>query len=85
MLSSNRCFLLKKHFSSLILHIIIDYESSLPPITFYLVLQIALGTVTNVEEGVRWLQYTYLFVRLKCNPLVYGITYSTLEVCMMMK
>ena len=49
---------------------------------YYFLFQIALGTVTNVEEGVRWLQYTYLYVRLRCNPLVYGITYSTLEVCM---
>src|ERR1044072_8063549 len=35
--------------------------------------EISLGTVTNVDEGVRWLGYTYLFVRMKRNPLVYGM------------
>ena len=35
--------------------------------------EISLGTVTNVDEGVRWLGYTYLFVRMKRNPLTYGI------------
>lgn len=41
--------------------------------------EIALGTVTNVEEAVKWLSYTYLYVRMKCNPLVYGINYNTIE------
>ncbi|CAG8588117.1 16579_t:CDS:10, partial [Funneliformis mosseae] len=41
--------------------------------------EISLGTVTNVDEGVRWLGYTYLFVRMKKNPLVYGINYSERE------
>ncbi|OWF45882.1 Activating signal cointegrator 1 complex subunit 3 [Mizuhopecten yessoensis] len=41
--------------------------------------EIALGTVTNVEEAVKWLSYTYLYVRMKCNPLVYGINFNTLE------
>ncbi|CAE1313527.1 ASCC3 [Acanthosepion pharaonis] len=40
---------------------------------------IALGTVSTVEEAVKWLSYTYLFVRMKCNPMVYGIGYNTLE------
>jgi replicative superfamily II helicase len=38
--------------------------------------EISLGTVTNVDEGVRWLGYTYLFVRMKKNPLVYGMNHS---------
>ncbi|CAI2174252.1 1160_t:CDS:10, partial [Funneliformis geosporum] len=41
--------------------------------------EISLGTVTNVDEGVRWLGYTYLFVRMKMNPLVYGMNYSERE------
>ncbi|CAG8651394.1 1656_t:CDS:10, partial [Funneliformis mosseae] len=41
--------------------------------------EISLGTVTNVDEGVRWLGYTYLFVRMKKNPLVYGMNYSEIE------
>lgn len=40
--------------------------------------EVALGTVTNIEEAVKWLSYTYLFVRMRINPLVYGIPYDTL-------
>ncbi|SCU98656.1 LAMI_0F15720g1_1 [Lachancea mirantina] len=38
--------------------------------------EISLGTVTNVEEGIQWLGYTYLFVRMLKNPLVYGINWD---------
>uniref|UniRef100_A0A4W3HS85 Activating signal cointegrator 1 complex subunit 3 n=1 Tax=Callorhinchus milii TaxID=7868 RepID=A0A4W3HS85_CALMI len=38
--------------------------------------EIALGTVTNVEEAVKWLSYTYLYVRMRANPLVYGINHK---------
>eukprot|EP00536_Pseudo-nitzschia_multiseries_P002204 jgi/Psemu1/322449/estExt_fgenesh1_pg.C_290027 len=31
------------------------------------------GTVTNLEEAVNWLSYTYLYVRMLKNPLAYGI------------
>ncbi|XP_078037665.1 activating signal cointegrator 1 complex subunit obelus [Augochlora pura] len=42
--------------------------------------EIALGTISNVEEAINWLSFTYLFVRMKLNPLVYAITYKvTLE------
>lgn len=34
--------------------------------------EIALGTVTNVGEGVQWIGYTYLFVRLQKNPRSHG-------------
>ena len=43
-------------------------------------LQISLGTVTNVDEAVKWLSYTYLYVRMRMNPLVYGINYKEKEV-----
>ncbi|KAJ1667675.1 activating signal cointegrator 1 complex subunit 3 [Coemansia sp. RSA 1813] len=36
--------------------------------------EITLGTVTNVNEGVAWLGYTYMFIRMQKNPLVYGLT-----------
>nr|XP_032829466.1 activating signal cointegrator 1 complex subunit 3 [Petromyzon marinus] len=39
--------------------------------------EISLGTVTNVQEAVRWLSYTYLYVRMRANPLAYGINYNT--------
>lgn len=41
--------------------------------------EIALGTISNVQEAIEWLSYTYLFVRMKINPLVYGLTYSDVE------
>ncbi|KAI6105687.1 Sec63-domain-containing protein [Pisolithus sp. B1] len=39
--------------------------------------EIALGTVSSVSDGVRWLGYTYLFVRMKKNPLQYGLSRET--------
>ncbi|KAM3931944.1 activating signal cointegrator 1 complex subunit 3 [Leptodactylus fuscus] len=41
--------------------------------------EIALGTVTNVEEAVKWLSYTYLFVRMRANPLAYGISHKVFQ------
>ncbi|OCT80431.1 activating signal cointegrator 1 complex subunit 3 [Xenopus laevis] len=41
--------------------------------------EIALGTVTNVEEAVKWLSYTYLYVRMRANPLVYGISHKVYQ------
>ncbi|KAG2146706.1 Sec63-domain-containing protein [Suillus clintonianus] len=38
--------------------------------------EIALGTVTNADEGVRWLGYTYLYVRMKKNPFLYGMSWD---------
>ncbi|KAI7860666.1 Sec63 Brl domain-containing protein [Circinella umbellata] len=38
--------------------------------------EISLGTVTNVDEAVTWLSYTYLYVRMKKNPMVYGMDHS---------
>ncbi|ONI18782.1 hypothetical protein PRUPE_3G238700 [Prunus persica] len=35
--------------------------------------EVARGTVTNVKEACEWLGYTYLFIRMRLNPLVYGI------------
>ena len=32
------------------------------------------GTVTTMKEAATWLSYTYLYVRMKKNPLAYGIT-----------
>ena len=49
------------------------------PITSIVVWQIALGTVTNVEEAVKWLSYTYLHVRMRLNPMAYGVVYKNME------
>ncbi|KAJ8773139.1 hypothetical protein K2173_028316 [Erythroxylum novogranatense] len=35
--------------------------------------EVALGTVTNVKEACAWLGYTYLAIRMRQNPLAYGI------------
>ncbi|KAF6009316.1 hypothetical protein HII13_003392 [Brettanomyces bruxellensis] len=40
--------------------------------------EISLGTVTNVDEGVQWLGYTYMNVRMKKNPFGYGIGWKEL-------
>ncbi|KAI6047295.1 Sec63-domain-containing protein [Pisolithus marmoratus] len=39
--------------------------------------EIALGTVSSVSDGVRWLGYTYLFVRMEKNPSQYGLSPQT--------
>ncbi|XP_047508654.1 activating signal cointegrator 1 complex subunit 3 [Pieris napi] len=41
--------------------------------------EVALGTVTNIDEAVEWLSYTYLFVRMRINPQVYGLSYSDVQ------
>lgn len=40
--------------------------------------EIALGTVSTLQEAVSWLGYTYLFVRMRRNPIHYGITRETI-------
>lgn len=40
--------------------------------------EISLGTVTNVDEGVKWLGFTYMFVRMRQNPFAYGIDWKEL-------
>lgn len=41
--------------------------------------EIVSGTVSSIGEGVRWLNYTYLSVRMPQNPLVYGIDWAEVE------
>ncbi|KXN86403.1 Putative helicase mug81 [Leucoagaricus sp. SymC.cos] len=36
--------------------------------------EVALGTVANLRDAVQWLGYTYLQVRMRRNPFVYGIS-----------
>ncbi|KAL3290201.1 hypothetical protein HHI36_023560 [Cryptolaemus montrouzieri] len=40
--------------------------------------EIVLGTISNVKEALEWLQSSYLFCRLKKNPINYGLTHSEL-------
>ena len=41
--------------------------------------EIALGTVTSIDDAVRWLGYSYLFVRMQRNPLTYGIDWAEIR------
>ena len=41
--------------------------------------EISLGTVTNMDEAIVWLGYSYLYVRMRKNPQVYGIKYQELR------
>jgi len=41
--------------------------------------EISLGTVTSVPEAITWLGYSYLFVRMRRNPMAYGIEWSEIS------
>lgn len=41
--------------------------------------EISLGTVTNIQEGIQWLGYTYMIVRMRQNPFAYGIDWRELQ------
>ena len=41
--------------------------------------EIALGTVTSVSEAVQWIGYSYLFVRMRRNPMTYGIDWTEIQ------
>lgn len=41
--------------------------------------EISLGTVTTIDEGVQWLGYTYMFVRMAKNPFTYGIDWKEIQ------
>ncbi|KAL9657052.1 hypothetical protein ABK040_002678 [Willaertia magna] len=42
----------------------------------HLCAEIVLGTVANIKEGIQWLSYTYLYLRMKQNPMNYGLTHE---------
>lgn len=41
--------------------------------------EIALGTVTSIPEAVQWIGYSYLFVRMRRNPMAYGIDWAEFQ------
>lgn len=41
--------------------------------------EVTLGTISNIDEAIEWLSYTYLFVRMRMNPQAYGIELTELE------
>ncbi len=42
--------------------------------------EIVLGTVQNLKDAAAWLEYTYLYVRMLCNPALYGVSPVDAEV-----
>ena len=45
-------------------------------LTDHLNAEIVLGTVNSIDEAIQWLSYTYLLIRMKANPLAYGVNYT---------
>lgn len=41
--------------------------------------EIVSGTVTNLNEACTWLSYTYLYVRMRKNPLAYGMKFDEMD------
>lgn len=41
--------------------------------------EVALGTVTSIAEAVQWIGYSYLFVRMRRNPMAYGIDWNEFQ------
>lgn len=41
--------------------------------------EVSLGTVTTIDEGVQWIGWTYLHVRMRKNPMVYGMTVEDVQ------
>jgi activating signal cointegrator complex subunit 3 len=41
--------------------------------------EVVAGTASNIREAVEWLKYTYLYVRMLRNPLIYGISHDQKE------
>ena len=41
--------------------------------------EVVAGSVTNIQEAIEWIRYTYLHVRMCRNPLAYGISPVQIE------
>jgi pre-mRNA-splicing helicase BRR2 len=41
--------------------------------------EIVMGTVSNIKDGVNWLAYTYLYVRMLRSPELYGLTQDDIK------
>ncbi|GAW82695.1 RNA helicase [Plasmodium gonderi] len=52
-------------------------SSFLKNIENHLNAEISIGTTKNVEDGIKWLEYTYLYVRMKKNPYLYDADLKT--------
>lgn len=48
------------------------FDRFIPGMVDSLNAEVSLGTITNVQEAIQWLGYTYLFVRMRKEPFIYG-------------
>ncbi|MDP2058900.1 MAG: helicase-related protein, partial [Flavobacteriaceae bacterium] len=62
------------HYLRLIAHALPIESTFQSRLSDHLNAEIHAGTVTSIAEGVRWLEYTYLWQRIRINPLSYGLT-----------
>jgi len=35
--------------------------------------EVVLGSVTSLKEAINWMSYTYLYIRMRRNPELYGV------------
>ncbi|CAF4395521.1 unnamed protein product [Adineta steineri] len=42
--------------------------------------EIVLGTIQNIHEAAEWLRYTYLYIRMRKQPQLYGISNESLQI-----
>lgn len=67
------------HYLGMITHSIPIESKFTEGLSDHLNAEVALGTVTNLKEGIAWIGYTYLFVRMRKNPLAYGISWDEIS------
>ena len=41
--------------------------------------EVVAGTVASVDEAIEWMTYTYLYTRMRRNPMCYGISWDTIR------
>eukprot|EP01126_Amoeba_proteus_P012623 TRINITY_DN1519_c1_g1_i3.p1 TRINITY_DN1519_c1_g1~~TRINITY_DN1519_c1_g1_i3.p1 ORF type:complete len:1370 (-),score=289.41 TRINITY_DN1519_c1_g1_i3:112-4221(-) len=67
------------HYVQLLTHQIPIESKFIDRLADHLNAEIVLGTVASLRDAVIWLSYTYLYIRMMKNPLVYGCTYHDKE------
>eukprot|EP01125_Pyxidicula_operculata_P022548 TRINITY_DN928_c0_g1_i3.p1 TRINITY_DN928_c0_g1~~TRINITY_DN928_c0_g1_i3.p1 ORF type:complete len:2094 (-),score=618.62 TRINITY_DN928_c0_g1_i3:183-5534(-) len=67
------------HYLSLLTHQMPIESQFINRLADHLNAEIVLGTVSNLKEAIVWLSYTYLYIRMLKNPLVYGATINEKE------
>jgi activating signal cointegrator complex subunit 3 len=65
-----------RHYLSMLTHQVPIESQFIKRLPDHLNAEIVLGTVTNIQEAVTWLSYTYLYIRMLKNPWNYSITYN---------